>query len=64
VKISIDFDKCCGAGQCVLAAPEVFDQGEDDGVVILLDANPSADQYENVRQAAAVCPASVIEVLQ
>ena len=60
--ISIDFDKCCGAGQCVLAAPEVFDQRDEDGIVVLLDENPPESEYGNVRQAAAVCPAAAIEV--
>ncbi|MFE4963736.1 ferredoxin [Streptomyces sp. NPDC056660] len=62
MEISIDFDKCCGAGQCVLAAPEVFDQRDEDGIVVLLDENPPEEQYENVRQAAAVCPAAAIGV--
>ncbi|MEV7405572.1 ferredoxin [Streptomyces sp. NPDC091267] len=62
MNISIDFDKCCGAGQCVLAAPEVFDQRDEDGVVILLDDNPPAEQLVRVREAAAVCPAAAIEV--
>jgi ferredoxin len=60
--ISIDFDKCCGAGQCVLAAPDVFDQRDEDGIVVLLDADPPEDQDDNVRQAAAVCPAAAIQV--
>ncbi|MFC8224940.1 ferredoxin [Streptomyces sp. NPDC057287] len=63
MNISIDYDKCCGAGQCVLAAPEVFDQRDDDGVVILLDADPPAEQLAAVREAAAVCPAAAIEVV-
>ncbi|MCM3922693.1 ferredoxin [Frankia sp. AiPs1] len=62
MKVSVDVDKCCGAGQCVLAAPDVFDQRDDDGIVILLDAAPPADQHDNVRKAAAVCPAAAIEV--
>lgn len=62
MEISIDFDKCCGAGQCVLAAPEVFDQRDEDGIVVLLDENPPESEYENVRKAAAVCPAAAIEV--
>ncbi|MFJ3212562.1 ferredoxin [Streptomyces flaveolus] len=62
MNISIDFDKCCGAGQCVLAAPEVFDQRDEDGVVVLLDENPSAEQADHVVQAAAVCPAAAIQV--
>ncbi|MDX3853399.1 ferredoxin [Streptomyces sp. AK02-01A] len=64
MQISIDIDKCCGAGQCVLAAPEVFDQRDEDGIVMLLDADPPAGQYENARQAAAVCPAAAIQVRQ
>ena len=60
--VTIDEAKCCAAGQCVLAAPDIFDQREDDGIVVLLDADPPADQYDNVRQAAAVCPAVAIEV--
>ncbi|WP_330256057.1 ferredoxin [Nocardia sp. NBC_00565] len=62
MKIDIDFDKCCGAGQCVLVAPDVFDQRDEDGIVVLLEENPAAEQYENVRQAAAVCPAAAIRV--
>jgi ferredoxin len=62
MEISIDFDKCCGAGQCVLVAPDVFAQRDEDGVVVLLDADPPEDRHENVRQAAAVCPAAAIEV--
>jgi ferredoxin len=60
MKVTLDDDKCCGAGQCVLSAPAVFDQRDDDGVVILLDAEPPAIEHDNVREAAALCPAAVI----
>ncbi|MFD1536567.1 ferredoxin [Nonomuraea guangzhouensis] len=60
MKITVDEEKCCGAGQCVLIAPEVFDQRDDDGIVILLDAEPGADQHAAVRETAAVCPAGAI----
>ncbi|MFJ3712623.1 ferredoxin [Streptomyces sp. NBC_01387] len=62
MRITIDEEKCCGAGQCVLVAPEVFDQRDEDGVVILLDAEPPAEQHAATREAAAVCPAAAIEV--
>ncbi|MCX5240276.1 ferredoxin [Streptomyces prunicolor] len=62
MQISIDLDKCCGAGQCVLAAPEVFDQRDEDGIVLLLDSDPPTEEHANVRQAAAVCPAAAIAV--
>jgi ferredoxin len=60
MKVSVDQDRCVGAGQCVLAAREVFDQGEDDGIVVLLTDSPGPDQYEHVREAARLCPALVI----
>ncbi|MFI7633420.1 ferredoxin [Nonomuraea sp. NPDC049400] len=62
MKVIVDEDKCCGAGQCVLLAPEVFDQRDDDGIVILLEPEPAADRHAAVREAAAVCPAAAIEV--
>lgn len=60
--ITVDEEKCCGAGQCVLAAPEVFDQRDADGVVVLLTAQPPAARYASVREAAAICPAAAIAV--
>ncbi|MET9070596.1 ferredoxin [Streptomyces sp. NPDC004232] len=60
MKVTIDEVKCCGAGQCVLIAPEVFDQRDEDGIVILLDAEPAAEQHGAVREAASVCPAAAI----
>ncbi|MCB5906400.1 ferredoxin [Streptomyces pinistramenti] len=62
MKIAIEEDKCCGAGQCVLVSPEVFDQRDEDGIVVLLEPNPPQEQYATVREAAAVCPAAAIEV--
>jgi ferredoxin len=64
MKVSVDADRCLGAGQCVLAAREVFDQREDDGIVVLLTDTPEPDQYENVREAARLCPALVIELAE
>ncbi|WP_405824915.1 ferredoxin [Streptomyces sp. NBC_01390] len=60
MRVRVDQDKCCGAGSCVLSAPEVFDQDDEDGLVLLLDPHPPADLHEAVREAAAVCPAEVI----
>ncbi|HEY1704300.1 MAG TPA: ferredoxin [Trebonia sp.] len=60
--ITIDEEKCCASGQCVLAAPEVFDQRDEDGIVVLLDASPAAEQHQAARDAAAVCPAAAIFV--
>lgn len=60
MKITVDEEKCCGAGQCVMIAPEVFDQRDEDGIVVLLEAEPDAAHHAAVREAASVCPASAI----
>ncbi|MFD7937721.1 ferredoxin [Streptomyces sp. NPDC059755] len=62
MKVVVDEEKCVAAGQCVAAAMDVFDQREDDGIVVLLDENPAADLAEDVRNAAAVCPALAIRL--
>ena len=64
MKVSVDADKCVAAGQCVLLAPEVFDQREEDGVVVLLDGAPAQDLHEAVRESAMVCPAAAIHLAE
>ncbi|MGG2461630.1 ferredoxin [Streptomyces sp. RGM 3693] len=62
MRIHADQEKCCGAGSCVLAAPDVFDQREEDGIVIVLDPEPPTALHDAVREAAAICPAAAILV--
>ncbi|MFI7708289.1 ferredoxin [Nonomuraea sp. NPDC049480] len=63
MRVELDEPKCVASGQCVLAAPEVFDQREDDGVAILLDETPATDLHDHVREAAAICPAAAIRLV-
>ena len=62
MRVALDQDRCIAAGQCVAAAPDVFDQRDEDGVVVLVKATPDAAEEDDVRQAAAVCPALAIQV--
>jgi ferredoxin len=62
VKVTVDQDKCVSSGQCVLNAGELFDQRDDDGVVVLLNDHPLPNQAENARKAAAACPALAIDI--
>lgn len=59
MRVTIDRSKCVGSGNCMLTAPEVFEQ-DDDGIVVLLNATPPEGQHELVRQAVELCPARVI----
>ena len=62
MKVAVDQDKCVSSGQCVLNASEVFDQRDDDGVVLLLTDSPNPEQAADVRNAAAACPALAIDI--
>ncbi|MFB7370094.1 ferredoxin [Streptomyces sp. NPDC056222] len=62
MELSIARERCQGAGMCVLTAPEVFDQDESDGRVVLLEATPPVDRQAAVHEAAELCPAGVIAV--
>jgi Ferredoxin len=62
IKIHVDEHKCVGAGQCVLAAPQVFDQREEDGVVVLLQNHAESGLEPSVRKAAKLCPALAIRI--
>ena len=62
MQVVVDEDKCVAAGQCVAAAMDVFDQRDEDGIVVVLNENPPAELADDVRNAAAVCPALAIRI--
>jgi ferredoxin len=62
--VDVDRDRCLGAGMCALTAPSVFDQDQDEGLVVLLTARPPQDQHTAVRLAAGVCPSAAITVTE
>ncbi|MEV6425800.1 ferredoxin [Streptomyces sp. NPDC051662] len=64
MRVEVDEPKCVSAGLCVMSAPEVFDQRDDDGVVVLLASDPGTDTHEGVREAAGLCPAAAIRLLE
>jgi ferredoxin len=63
VKIEANRDVCIGAGNCVLAAEDVFDQ-DDDAIVVVLREHPSADQEAEVRNAVAQCPSGALGLVE
>ncbi len=60
MRVHAERDICVSSGQCVRSAPDVFDQDEDEGVVFLKTDVPPPELAEDVRQAAALCPAMAI----
>ncbi|MGX1770596.1 ferredoxin [Nocardia brasiliensis] len=62
MKITVDRDRCVGAGMCALLAPAVFDQDAADGRVWLLDAAPPPGQHTAALEAEQTCPSVAISV--
>ncbi|MDX2681476.1 ferredoxin [Streptomyces sp. NY05-11A] len=64
MRVEVDVPKCVASGQCVLLAPDVFDQRDEDGMVVLLDETPPAELQDAVRESATVCPAAAIRLVE
>jgi ferredoxin len=60
MRIVADTGKCVGAGQCVLTDPDVFDQSEDDGTVVVLVQRPA--ELDKAREAVHVCPSQALSL--
>ncbi|MBD3934975.1 ferredoxin [Streptomyces chumphonensis] len=64
MRVGVDRERCCSAGMCVLTAPEVFDQDEVDGrVMLLLDPVP-AERVAEAREAVSFCPSGALRVVE
>ncbi|MFD8495573.1 ferredoxin [Amycolatopsis sp. NPDC059657] len=63
MKVTADTGKCVSSGQCVLTAPEIFDQREEDGLVVVLDAEPPPALHALARESELQCPVAAIRLL-
>ena len=54
--------RCGGHGECILAAPGMFEFVDDGDVVSVLVTKPSDDDYAAARAAELRCPNSAIAV--
>jgi ferredoxin len=61
--ITVDYDLCEGHGQCLLAAPDVFDIPDGAEQVVVLDPDPPDAERDRMIRAAAMCPAQAIRIL-
>lgn len=62
MRIEADIDMCIGAGQCVMTAPEVFDQRDEDGVVVVLRPEPGSADEVQAREAVGLCPSGALRL--
>ena len=64
MKVVADLEVCIGAGVCVLTAPEVFDQGAEDGLVRVLVGEVLAGEEQLVRDAVDLCPSAALSIAE
>jgi ferredoxin len=61
MRIDVDMEVCQHYGQCVFAAPDVFDL--DENAELRFQATASDDRHEDVEAAVAACPVQAITIL-
>jgi ferredoxin len=61
MKVIVDFVKCTGLGICESMAPEFFEVN-DDGELVLLKADITADELQSVEEAVAGCPTEALRI--
>lgn len=62
MRVRVEVGKCLGYANCMVAAPAVFEVGDDDGVVHLLTDTVPEEQRAAVERAVADCPTGAIAV--
>jgi ferredoxin len=60
MKVHVDMNLCQSHGECVFAAPEVFDLGDDDVLVWKEDVDEQL--RDKVQEAAELCPMMAIRI--
>lgn len=62
MRIIVDTDVCEAYGQCVLVAGRIFDLGDTDDVVTVIDPEPDEAMRSVVQDAVDACPVGAISV--
>jgi ferredoxin len=61
IRVVVDREICQDHGQCVFAAPQVFELDEEGKLVVLQD-EVEESLRDNVEEAADVCPVQAITI--
>jgi ferredoxin len=61
-RLQYDESKCVGAGACEIAAPGLFEMGDEGVATVLVTELTDDDQVEEAKSAALACPAMAITI--
>jgi ferredoxin len=62
MKVIVDASRCDLHGECVIAAPEVFEIEDDRDDVTVIDPEPGEHLRSNVEDAVLMCPVAAISL--
>ena len=62
MKVIRDANRCELHGECVMAAPEVFEIEDDKDVVTVINPEPSQELRGAVEQAVMMCPTTALRL--
>ena len=62
MKLLLDFEVCEGHGECVVAAPELFDLDEDGAKAIILNDEPEEALRAKAIEAVKLCPVAALRL--
>lgn len=62
MKMILDYELCEGHGECVVAAPEIFDLDEDGEKAVLLQEEPREELRVQATEAVKVCPIAALRL--
>ena len=63
MRVRADTELCIQAGNCVMVAPDVFDQ-DDDGIVVVLTEDVDDSARERAREAVTLCPSQALSLVE
>ncbi len=59
MKLSVDYERCCGHGRCYALAPELF-ESDDTGDPIVLKPVVDGQDLGSAELAVAACPEGAV----
>jgi ferredoxin len=62
MRVEVELDKCTGHGICESIADDVFEV-QDNGSVLIHDADRPETDRERMRQAVTQCPAAALRLV-
>ncbi len=62
MRVTVDLDVCASTGGCVHQAPTVFEI-RDDGMLYILQEEPSEELHAQVTAAEELCPTGAIAIV-